>query len=176
MATMHTKREGTMNGYKWLPAVAFLGCIVAANYVTQHYGLIYGVGGSVTAGTYFAGATFTLRDAIHEWAGRGAVIALIVIGAALSWFVAPSFAVASGVAFLVSETADLLVYEPLRRRQWETAVIASGLVGSIVDTVVFLRLAHLPASLWFGQVATKTAMTVAVLVLLQARRRELAPA
>lgn len=101
----------------WLPAVAFLGCIVAANYVTQHYGLIYGVGGSVTAGTYFAGATFTLRDAIHEWAGRGAVIALIVIGAALSWFVAPMFAVASGVAFLVSETdaGGVAALRPWRR-------------------------------------------------------------
>lgn len=159
-----------------LLAGAFLGAIVAANYATQHYGLVQGIGGMVTAGTYFAGATFTLRDGVHETAGRVAVVALIVVGALLSWFVAPVFAVASGVAFLVSELADLAVYEPLRRRQWETAVVLSGLVGSIVDTLIFLRLAHLPTSQWAAQVATKTAVVLAVLLVLRLRRRELVPA
>lgn len=150
---------------------AFLACIVAANYATQHFGLVQGVGGMVTAGTYLAGATFTLRDAVHETWGRWHVIALIIVGAALSWFVAPVFAVASGAAFLVSELADLAVYEPLRKRQWETAVVASGVVGSIVDTFVFLRLAHLPTSMWVSQVATKTAVTVVMLVVIRALLR-----
>ena len=161
-----------------LVAVAFLACIVAANYVTENYGLIQGVGGMVTAGTYFAGATFTLRDAIHETAGRLGVVALIILGAGLSWFVAPSFALASGVAFLISETCDLLAYEPLRKRQWESAVIVSGVVGAAVDTWVFLNLANIPASgkQIAAQVATKFAMVLAVLVVLAVRRKELAPA
>lgn len=157
-------------------AAAFIGCIVAANYATQHFGLVQGVGGMVTAGTYLAGATFTLRDGVHETWGRGPVVALIVLGALLSWLVAPVFAIASGAAFLVSELADLAVYEPLRRRQWETAVVASGLAGSIVDTFLFLRLAHLPTSLWPAQVATKMAVTFGLVVLLRLRRQEVAPA
>lgn len=173
-------RKGIMRRSAWAAAAAFLGCIIAANYVTEHYGLIWGIGGMVTAGTYFAGATFTLRDAIHEWAGRWAVLALIAVGAGLSWFVSSgTTALASGVAFLVAETADLAVYEPLRRRRLDPrAVFVSGLVGAAVDTWLFLTIAGFPASgrQIAAQVATKLAMVVGVLALLAVRRREIAPA
>jgi uncharacterized PurR-regulated membrane protein YhhQ (DUF165 family) len=49
-------------------------------------------------------------------------MAAIVLGAALSWLIAPAFALASGVAFLVSEAADLTVYTPLERKSWLGAV------------------------------------------------------
>lgn len=161
-----------------MSALAFLACIVLANAATQRYGLRPGVFGAVTAGTYFAGATFTLRDAVHETAGRAAVLVLIVAGAALSWFVAPSFAVASGVAFLVSETCDLVVYEPLRRRHWRAAVRLSGLVGAAVDTWLFLAIADLSAGHMavLAQVATKLLMVELVMQVLEARRSEVVPA
>jgi hypothetical protein len=41
----------------------------------------------------------------------------------LSFLIAPTFALASGVAFLVSEAADLTVYTPLERRSWLGAVV-----------------------------------------------------
>jgi uncharacterized PurR-regulated membrane protein YhhQ (DUF165 family) len=51
-----------------------------------------------------------------------------VIGAGLSALVSPQFAVASGIAFLVSELADLAVYTPLRQRNWLAAVALSNTV------------------------------------------------
>ena len=72
----------------------------------------------------------------------------------------PRLAVASGAAFAVSELADLLVYQPLRRHGWIPAALASNAVGAPVDTVVFLALAGLPVwaampgQLWVKAIAT----------------------
>lgn len=123
-------------------AVAFLGCVVAANWLTERYGFVsVGFGQSATAGTFAAGATFTIRDAIQDRWGRLPVVVLIGVGAALSAVVSPALALASGVAFLVAETADLLVYSPLRSRSWDAAVWLSAAVGAAVDTALFLGLA-----------------------------------
>ena len=120
---------------------AFLACIVAANYVTTKYGFVpMGFGLMATAGTYFAGATFVLRDLIEDTAGKRWVAALIVAGAALSFAVsAPFIAIASAVAFGLSELCDFGIYQPLRRRGYIRAAVASNIVGSFVDTVVFVR-------------------------------------
>ena len=97
------------------------------------------VGKSITTGeVYFAGLAFTLRDFLQERLGRLWTVAAIVIGAALSALVSPQFALASGVAFLLSELADFAVYTPLRRRSWGVAIVASNLVGLTIDSALFL--------------------------------------
>ena len=150
-----------------VPAAAFLACILAANYATTRWGMVpVGFGLTATAGTYFAGVTFVLRDLIHDLAGRRVVLALIVAGAALSFAVsAPFIALASAVAFGLSELADLAIYQPLRRRGYVRAAVASNIVGSFVDTVAFLAIAGFPvwASLP-GQMVGKLTVTLAVVV------------
>jgi uncharacterized PurR-regulated membrane protein YhhQ (DUF165 family) len=146
---------------------AFLGCILAANYVTSQLGMIpVGFGLMATAGTYLAGATFVLRDSLHDRIGKAWTLALIAAGAVLSFLVAdPFIALASAAAFGLAETADLLVYAPLRRRGYIRAAIASNIVGSLVDTVVFLAIAGFPILVAMpGQLVGKLAVTaVAVL-------------
>lgn len=154
-------------------SVAFLACIVAANYVTTRYGMVpVGFGLIATAGTYFAGATFVLRDTIHDQWGRLPVFALIVAGAGLSFLLsAPFIALASGVAFGLSELADLAVYSPLRRRGYLRAAVASNTVGALVDTVVFLSIAGFP--IWQalpGQLVGKLAITLLAVALVLAVR------
>ena len=146
-------------------AAAFLGCILAANYATSRYGMVpVGFGLMATAGTYFAGLSFVLRDSLHDAAGKRWTLAVIAAGAALSFLVAdPFIALASAVAFGLSETADLAVYAPLRRHGYVRAATASNVVGSFVDTVVFLLIAGFP--LWAslpGQMVGKLAITAAV--------------
>ena len=80
---------------------------------------------------------------------------------ALSYFVAPAFALASGVAFLVSELADLAVYTPLERRSWIGAVALSNTVGLVVDSMLFLALAFGSQEFLAGQVVGKAWMTLA---------------
>lgn len=157
-------------------SAAFLGAVVAANALTEQFGTVpLGLGLTATAGTFAAGATFTLRDTVHDRHGPGLVCILILAGAALSAIVSPALAVASGAAFLVSEAADLVVYAPLRARQRDVAVWASALVGSIVDSALFLALAFGAVAVTrdavAGQVAAKLAATVPVWLALRRRAR-----
>lgn len=127
----------------------FIACVALANWLTARYHFIpIGFGLVATAGTIAAGACLALRDGLQDIGGRLAVIVAILAGAAVSFMTSnPALAIASGAAFLVSECADAAVYTPLRRRaktgdtRWVAAVMASGLVGTIVDTIVFLGLA-----------------------------------
>jgi uncharacterized PurR-regulated membrane protein YhhQ (DUF165 family) len=99
----------------------------------------------VTAGTYAAGLALGLRDALHAVGGVRWVLAAIAAGIALSALLGDGrIALASAVAFGVAELLDLLVYVPLRRRGWRTAVAASNAVGAIADTLLFLTLAGFP--------------------------------
>lgn len=139
----------------------FIACILAANYVTTEFGLVpIGFGLVTTAGTYFAGASFILRDAIQDQLGKRTAIAAIVAGAALSYAISdPFIALASGVAFLFSELADLAVYTPLRKRGYLRAAVASNAVGAFVDTFLFLSIAGFPLAVWQGQVIGKLVVT-----------------
>ena len=166
--------------YRLALAATFLGCIVAANVVTTHYGLVpIGFGLATTAGTFFAGLTFALRDELQEAGGRKWVAALILAGAILSYLVsAPFIAVASGVAFLLSELADWSVYSPLRSKGYVGAALASNVVGAIVDTFLFLAIAGFPITTGTvtGQVVVKVLITVPFVVAVWAGRRRLVAA
>lgn len=142
-----------------ISAAAFIGLVAASNWLTARYGL---VAGFVTAGTFTAGLVLAARDAVRETAGVWASLGCVAAGAGLSALMAtPALAVASGVAFALSEIADTTVYEPLRREGRMRALAWSNLVGSVVDSLLFLSIADFP--LWpavAGQVAVKWAVCV----------------
>jgi uncharacterized PurR-regulated membrane protein YhhQ (DUF165 family) len=142
-------------------AFAYVTCIVLANWMTGHFGLVHIAGLAVTAGTFAAGLSFVARDALQDAAGRRWVLAAIVAGAALSAGLSPvQLAVASGVTFLASESADMAVYTPLKDRSRLAGWVASNVVGSLIDSALFLWLAGFPMSGFFGQSAVKVAVGV----------------
>lgn len=159
--------------------LGFLATVLGANWAIQRYGLVpVGFGLQAPAGVYFAGVALTLRDLTQRSLGRGAVVVAIVAGAALSVTVAPRYALASGGAFLLSELADFAVYTPLERRGWMAAVVASNVVGLVVDSIVFLWLAFGSVAFLPGQILGKAWMTVfavAVLLALRSRVRQISP-
>lgn len=155
---------------------AFVLTILAANYATTRYGFVpVGFGYEATAGTFLAGATLTARDALHDRIGRRWTTAVILACGVLSFAVAdPMIALASAVAFILAELADLAVYAPLRARsslgdrRWAVAVTASNLVGAIADTVIFLGIAFGAAAIapaLAGQLVGKGWATIAYLAL-----------
>jgi uncharacterized PurR-regulated membrane protein YhhQ (DUF165 family) len=80
---------------------------------------------------------------------------------------------ASAAAFLISETADLLVYTPLQRRGLVLAVMASSAVGLVIDSLVFLYLAFGSLAFLEGQVIGKGWMVLLSLpVIAWLRRRD----
>lgn len=159
---------------------AYIGCIVLANWLTTEFGLVpVGFGLMVTAGTYAAGAALLARDVVQDTSGRWVALGCVAAGAALSFVLAdPFIALASAVAFLVAETADLLIYTPLRRKGWARAVLASNTAGALLDTLLFLSIAGFPitAELVAGQMVGKvlwaTLLPVLAVVTLRSIQRE----
>jgi queuosine precursor transporter len=147
-------------------AMLYVSTIFLANWAITRWGVVsVGFGLYAPAGVYFAGLAFTLRDAVHEILGRTSVVAAILLGAYASWQVAPAFAVASGTAFLVSELADMAVYTPLRERRPATALLASNVVGAMLDSAIFLWLAFSSLQFFWGQVVGKIWVTLPFVVL-----------
>jgi len=153
-----------LNRRVWVAAAVYIGSIVAANWMTAQLGLVrIGFGLLVTAGTFAAGFALIARDGVQVAAGRIAVFAAIVAGAALSVVTStPALAVASGIAFLASELVDMAVFTPLHSRSMGAAVVVSSIVSAPVDTVLFLSIAGFgvtwPAVL--GQFLVKTAIAL----------------
>jgi uncharacterized PurR-regulated membrane protein YhhQ (DUF165 family) len=149
----------------WL--AAYIATIFGANWAIETFGLVpVGFGLLAPAGVYFVGAAFTFRDLAHDSVGRAGIVVAILIGAGLSAIVSPQFALASGVAFLVSELADFAVYTPLRKRGWLRAVALSNAVGLVLDSVLFLWLAFGSLDFLAGQVVGKTWMTLLAIAVL----------
>lgn len=152
--------------------VGYIATIFGANWAIATFGLVpVGFGLVAPAGVYFAGLAFSLRDLVHDHLGRGWTLGAIVAGAGLSALVSPQFALASGVAFLVSELADFAVYSPLRAKGWLTAVAASNVVGLVLDSALFLWLAFGSLDFLAGQLVGKAWMTLIAIAALWAWRR-----
>lgn len=143
---------------------AFVGIVIAANILTDTFGLVTLLGLTATAGTWVAGFGFVIRDELHEVAGRHTVAAAILAGAALSAFLSPQLAVASATAFLVSESADWAIYAPLRKRNRMAAALLSNTVGALIDTALFLLIAGFPLDGAPTQVIVKVGTTTLVLL------------
>lgn len=149
----------------WL--ALYIGTIFAANWSLSTFGVVpVGFALYAPAAAYFAGLALTFRDLVDDRLGLGAVVLAILVGAVLSMFVSPTFAIASGVAFLFSELADLVVYQRIRSSGWLGAIFLSNLVGLVVDSVLFLALAFGSLDFLAGQVVAKTTSTIAAVAFL----------
>jgi uncharacterized PurR-regulated membrane protein YhhQ (DUF165 family) len=81
--------------------------------------------------------------------------------------------IASAAAFLLSEFADFAVYTPLARRRLVLAVVASSILGLVVDSIVFLWLAFGSLDFLVGQIVGKLWMVLlAIPFVAYLRRRD----
>jgi uncharacterized PurR-regulated membrane protein YhhQ (DUF165 family) len=139
----------------------------------------WGLGGHALmapSGVLMIGLALVLRDLVQRRLGRAVTLGAIVSGAALSGAVAPpQLIVASAAAFLLSELADFAVYTPLQSRGLVLAVLASSVVGLLVDSVLFLWLAFGSLEFLAGQVLGKLWMVLLALPVVHwIRKREIA--
>lgn len=160
---------------------AYIACVPLANWLIGHVGTtcipngpcLVPVAPGLTApsGVVVIGLALVLRNLVQRTAGMGWSVCAVLLGTAVSFAVAPaSLVLASGLAFAVSETADLAVYTPLQRRGLTLAVLASGAVGAVVDTSLFLGLAFGSLDHLAGQLIGKLeAVCLATVVLASVR-------
>src|SRR5258706_3645795 len=145
--------------------------IRAANWLIGHAGTVCQPAGPclvpvapglrAPSGVIMAGAALVLRDLVQRRLGAAASSLAILVGAILSAALAPpALVIASAAAFLLSEFADLAVYTPLVRRGLIVAVVASSVVGLVVDSVVFLWLAFGSLDFLLGPIVGKAWMVL----------------
>jgi uncharacterized PurR-regulated membrane protein YhhQ (DUF165 family) len=173
---MNTRTEGI------LYLLGFGLCIPAANWMIGNVGthcveqgpclIPVAPGVMAPSGVLMIGLALVLRDLVQRRLGLLAVTAAIGAGTVLSAvFAPPALVVASATAFLLAETADLAVYTPLQRRRLVLAVLASSVVGLVVDSLVFLYLAFGSLEFLAGQVIGKAWMVLLALPLIALLRR-----
>ena len=175
---MSTRNEG----YAYL--VAFILTIPAANWMIGNVGTVcpenspclipVGFGIMAPSGVIMVGLALVLRDLVQRRLGKLWALGAIVAGALLSALIAPrALVLAAGAAVLVSELADFAVYTPLQKKRLVLAVFMSGVVGLVVDSILFLQLAFGSLDFLSGQIIGKTWMIVLALpIIWWIRRRD----
>ncbi len=165
-------------------AGAFVALVLLANWLASAYVVHVPLTPYVApAGVFCIGGVLVLRDWLQQLAGLWRTMPLVYGAGLVSWLVGDlagwtslqKVAVASVVAFTVSETVEAIVFTPLRRRSLSLGVALSATVGNALDSYVFLTLAFSSTAFFWGQFWGKSE-AIAVGVALTLARRRLAPA
>ena len=135
-----------------LPGViAMAAIVVVSNILVQHL-----FGQWLTWGAFTYPLAFLVTDVMNRVysvaAARKVVIAGFVVGVACSLIgtqitgefgplVTLRIAIGSGVAFLTAQLLDVAIFDRLREGAWWRAPLASTLIGSSLDTVLFFSIA-----------------------------------
>lgn len=132
---------------RYLPGILAMAIVVVASNILVQYLL----GDWLTWGALTYPAAFLITDVMNRIYGAAAarrvVLAGFVVGVVCSAIAAGldkttlRIALASGTAFLTAQLLDVAVFDRLRNLAWWAAPLASSLVGSAADTVIFFSMA-----------------------------------
>ncbi|WIY05548.1 VUT family protein [Amycolatopsis mongoliensis] len=154
----------------------YIGCVVGANWLAEDLGAVgIGFGLHAAAAVYVAGPVLVVRDWVQRLAGLRASLLAVAAGTVLSCLVAgPAIATASAVSFAVSEVLDAAVYSVVVRRGGVVvAVLCSGMVGLVVDSLLFPAIAFACLALTPGHLLGKAYGVLAGTILTAVVRRRL---
>ncbi len=130
---------------------AMAAVVVASNILVQHL-----FGDWLTWGAFTYPIAFLVTDLTNRFLGRDAARRVVVAGFAvgvLCSLIASQIhgeygplttlriAMGSGIAFLVAQLVDVVIFDRLRAGRWWRAPLASTLVGSSLDTALFFFIA-----------------------------------
>jgi len=133
-------------------------------------------GGSWTPFALLPGFALVVRDFAQREIGHK-VLFLLIIGTVLSYFMAaPQIAIASGLAFLIGESMDWMVYT-FTKRPLSSRIFLSSLIAAPVDTTLFLYGANMvvPGVLTTGSIIASvlSKLAAALFVAWVVRKREM---
>lgn len=154
--------------------ILYIIVILLANVVTASFLPLKWEMFIIPYGTFLIGLTFILRDLVQQQYGRRGTYKIIGVALLLSavssyllgdtlWIV-----IASALSFIISETTDTEIYTRLKLpMSWR--VLYSGIVGGLLDSVVFVVIGLSPIGANFvtwgsvpmvivGQMIVKTIM------------------
>ncbi|SFG84406.1 hypothetical protein SAMN04488020_104166 [Palleronia marisminoris] len=151
-----------------LPGILAMATIVVASNILVQFVLLDGL---LTWGAFTYPFAFLVTDVVNRVHGpqtaRRVVLAGFAVGVVCSLIgtqitlqgdgytypaVPLRVAVASGVAFLTAQLADIFVFNRVRGGAWWNAPLASSIVGSVIDATLFFTIAF-AAFISFGAAA-----------------------
>ncbi len=171
MVLFGVKRLQRQTLYGWVALTLFMLTVPVSNWGIVNVGVVCEPNGPclipVTPGlmapssVVVAGMALVLRNAVQAFIGASFSLVAVAIGTLLSaLFAEPALVIASATAFCFSELADFAVYTPMRKRFPAFSVVMAGLVGSFVDSAIFLSLAFGSIDFIVGQVLGKFWMSL----------------
>lgn len=119
--------------------------------------------GPLPSALWVVAISFILRDVVQITLGRKVAWVAIAIGSAMSYFLADPFvALASCVAFAVSESIDAIIFTPLANKgRFLLGITISGYAAGFVDSALFVRIAFGSFDGWW-QLGLAKAIVIAV--------------
>jgi queuosine precursor transporter len=145
--------------YYLLPGILAMAAIVLASNILVQF--LFGQW--LTWGAFTYPLAFLVTDLVNFLHGPKAARKVVLAGFAVGLLcslvgsqivgeagplVTLRIALASGVAFLVAQLLDVALFDRLRQGTWWRAPLASTLVGSTVDTLLFFSIAFSASLLW----------------------------
>lgn len=138
-AVLIWKLKGRAWAFGYVAVIPFLnwsfGAVPAYQFVSPNETFPHGI--MINPLTMVTGLVFVLRDFVQREMGHRVLILMAVAIAWSFYYSWPVIAVASGVAFAISETADWLIYTFTKYRL-STRILLSSALAAPIDTTVFL--------------------------------------
>lgn len=156
---------------------AYIAFIVLVNVLFIPENLIEGVTqwttsnwmGTLYLANIIVGVVFVLRDYAQREIGHKVLLATALAGIPVYYFAGPGLAIASMIAFMLSEMTDWAVYS-FTKRPLQNRIILSSLIAVPVDTLAFQHLAgYLTPAAFVTEVASKAIGVAIVWYLLKLR-------
>ena len=150
---------------KYKFSVIYISTVVAINMAFAYIPPIILFDGTIfTVGSVIAGLVFVARDFAQREVGHKIVLLLMAAAGLLSYLLADPFvAIASIVAFAISEISDYIVYSKYKG-DFNKRVIFSSLVSVPIDTTVFLAIISHLSALSFAVMCISKLLVVAYFV------------
>jgi len=161
-------------------AAGYVGLVILANWLASAYFVHVPLTPYIApAGVFAIGGILVLRDWLQQLHGLWKTMPLVYAAGLISWGVGDlagwtslqKIAIASVIAFSVSETVEAIVFTPIRNRSLTLGVALSGTVGLAIDSWLFLTLAFGSTMFFWGQFWGKFEMVAIGALLTLARRR-----
>jgi queuosine precursor transporter len=161
--------------------ISYIISILAVNWLFAPSQLIEGVTfwktawGELFLANLVVGAVFVLRDYAQREIGHRILVATVLAGVMTYVMVDPAIAVASLVAFVISETADWGVFS-FWKKSLQSRILVSSLIAIPLDTVVFQHLVgYLTPAAFIMEVLSKALGVFIVWQLLKMREAKSQP-
>ena len=144
-------------------AISMSVMVTLSNFLVQFPVQFFNLNKILTYGAFSYPITFLITDLANRAYGkikaRKIVYLGFFLGVVLTLYFSTNFqdlisiriAIGSGTAFLTAQLLDVQVFDKLRKSAWFVAPLASSLLGSLVDTILFFFISFYDTGLpWFS--------------------------